>query len=54
MDEKALPEAASTALSLSPADIDIRLKAFGATVGRPWRKEQKLACLAAWLAVATR
>ena len=54
LDEKAIHETASTALGLSGAEIDRRLKAFGSTVGRPWRKEQKLACLAAWLAAATR
>jgi hypothetical protein len=54
MDEKSLPETASTELRLSPADIDTRLNGLGATVGRPWRKEQKLACLSAWVAVAAR
>jgi len=54
MDEKLLPETASKALDLSPASIDARLAALGATAGKPWRKEQKLACLAAWLALATR
>ena len=51
MDEKSLPARASELLHLSPADIDTRLKALGATAGKPWRKEQKLACLAAWVAV---
>jgi hypothetical protein len=54
MDEKSLPDAASKALGLKPAAIDAQLKAFGATAGRPWRKEQKLACLAAWVAVRPR
>ena len=54
VDEKSLHEVASTELHLSSADIYFRLKALGATVGRPWRREQKLACLAAWVAVATR
>jgi len=54
MDEKLLPETASKALNLSPASIDARLGTLGAAAGKPWRKEQKLACLAAWLAVATR
>jgi hypothetical protein len=27
------------------AEIETRMKALGAAVGRPWRKEQKLACL---------
>ena len=51
MDEKSLPETASAVLGLSPANIDARLKAIGATAGKPWRKEQKLAALAAWLAL---
>ncbi len=54
MDEKLLTETASKALDLSPASIDARLGALGATAGRPWRKEQKVACLSAWLAIATR
>ncbi|HEY4028850.1 MAG TPA: hypothetical protein VGM25_00775 [Caulobacteraceae bacterium] len=51
MDEKSLPEAGAIALGLSPAELEGRLKALGAG-GKPWRKEQKLACLAAWLAAA--
>jgi hypothetical protein len=54
MDEKSLNEIASEELRLGSADIDDRLKALGAAAGRPWRKEQKLACLAAWVAVAAR
>lgn len=50
IDEKSLPETASHRFSI--AAIDTRLKALGATAGKPWRKEQKLACLAAWLAVS--
>jgi hypothetical protein len=53
-DEKSLPEVASKELRLEPADIDARLKSLGATAGKPWRKEQKLACLAAWVAIAKR
>jgi len=53
-DEKSLPEAAATALGMSAADIDVRLKGLGASAGKPWRKEQKLACLSAWLAVTAR
>ena len=54
IDEKLLPETASKAFNLSPASIDARIGALGVTAGKPWRKEQKLACLAAWLAIATR
>ena len=52
MDEKSLHEVASRQLRLSPHDIDIRLKSLGTTVERPWRREQKLACLSAWVTVA--
>lgn len=51
VDEKSLPDAAAKTLGFTASDIDGRLKALGATVGRPWRKEQKLACLAAWHAL---
>ena len=51
MDEKSLPEVASRALRLSLADIELRLKGLGAAAGKPWRKEQKSACLSAWLAL---
>lgn len=52
LDEKSLPERASETLGLPPAERDMRLKELGAAVGRPWRKEQKLACLAAWISLA--
>jgi hypothetical protein len=52
LDEKALPALAQDALGLPPAEIDARLKDLGTAAGKPWRKEQKLACLAAWIAVA--
>src|SRR5262249_586866 len=48
LDEKSLTELAAATLDLSPAQIDAHLRALGATAGKPWRKEQKLACLAAW------
>ena len=52
LDEKSLPALAENALGLSSAAIDARLKGLGAAVGRPWRKEQKLACLSAWITIA--
>lgn len=52
IDEKSLAETASAVLGLSPAELDGRLKDLGASAGQPWRKEQKLACLAAWVAAA--
>jgi hypothetical protein len=54
LDEKSLPDLASKDLGMSLADLNARLKALGVAVGRPWRKDQKLACLAAWVAVAAR
>ena len=54
MDEKSLRDVAAKALRLGSVGIDARLKALGATAGKPWRKEQKLACLAAWVAIAMR
>ncbi len=50
MDEKSLQDVASKKLRLSLADIEAQLKDLGKTAGKPWRKEQKLACLSAWLA----
>jgi len=52
VDEKSLPDAASKKLGIKAKEIEARLKAFGRTAGPPWRKEQKLAALAAWLAIA--
>ncbi len=52
MDEKSLHESAALKLPLSPSQIGAQLATLGATVGRPWRKEQKAACLAAWVAAA--
>jgi hypothetical protein len=53
MDEKSLPDTAAAVLALSPRALEARLKDLGAAAGRPWRKEQKLAALAAWTATAT-
>lgn len=53
MDEKSLPDLASQLFGASPAALDAQLKAAGANAGKPWRKEQKLACLAAWVSLAT-
>jgi hypothetical protein len=53
MDEKSLPEAASIKLGLSPGELEVQLKTLGASA-KPWRKEHKLACLAAWVAAVAR
>lgn len=47
MDEKTLPVAAAAVLGLGAAEIQSHLKKMGEGL-KPWRKEQKLACLAAW------
>jgi hypothetical protein len=54
LDEKSLAGTAAKELGLSQDSLVARLKTLGATAGRPWRKEQKLACLAAWVALAAR
>jgi hypothetical protein len=51
VDEKSLPDLAST-LRLGSTSVDAQLKSLGVQAGKPWRKEQKLACLAAWLTLA--
>ena len=52
LDEKSLPDGASAVLGLAPAQIDATLKSLGTAAGKPWRREQKLAALAAWVALA--
>ncbi len=47
-DEKSLGDTAAATFG----DVEAQLKALGQIAGKPWRKEQKLACLAAWLAAA--
>ena len=53
MDEKSLYEVASKVLRLEADELDACLKSLGTGAGKPWR-EQKLACLAAWIAIAKR
>lgn len=52
LDEKSLYDLAAEAVDLSSEEIEAQLKVLGVAAGRPWRKEQKLACLAAWVAAA--
>lgn len=51
VDEKSLPDVASAALGLTMPALTERMTSLGKAAGRPWRKEQKNACLAAWLAL---
>jgi len=53
-DEKSLRADARHALGILDAAIDAQVKIMGASAGKPWRKEQKLACLAAWVAITGR
>lgn len=52
VDEKSLASVASAALGVSAAAMPLHLKALGFQRFKPWRKEEKLACLAAWAAAA--
>jgi hypothetical protein len=54
IDEKSLPDLAPAQIGMPPDALDAALAALGASVGRPWRKEQKLACLAAWSALTAK
>jgi hypothetical protein len=54
LDEKSLAERAADELDMAPDELAAALKILGAEIGRPWRKEQKLACVAAWVTLATR
>jgi hypothetical protein len=51
MDEKSLAETGAIKLGLTPGELEARLKVLGVGL-KPWRKEERLACLAAWLAAA--
>ncbi|MBV9119385.1 MAG: hypothetical protein JOZ39_01660 [Chloroflexi bacterium] len=52
LDEKSLPDVARLELGLMKVELDGKLARLGASAGKPWRKEQKLAALGAWLASA--
>jgi hypothetical protein len=52
LDEKTLAPRAAEALGRAPSEIDAQLRRLGVEAGRPWRKEQESACLAAWLSAA--
>jgi hypothetical protein len=52
--EKEAWERASSELRVPLAALERRVTEMGATVGRPWRADEKLATLAAWLALRSR
>src|SRR5258708_3207015 len=49
---KELPDRWAAATALAAADLQRHLAELGRTLGPPWRQDQKLATLAAWLALA--
>lgn len=53
IDEKSIESSVGDLFSISPSEINTMLKRAGKEVGRPWRTEQKLAYLAAWLITAS-
>lgn len=54
LDEKTLPALASETLHRTSGEIEAVLKGLAVAAGKPWRKEQKISCLAAWFALAMR
>ena len=48
--EKPLKAAAAKRLARTPAQIARIVVAFGNTLGKPWRGEEKAAAIAAWMA----
>ncbi len=51
--EKQLPARAVADIGRSAADITRVVAGFAATVGNPWRADEKAAAAAAWIALAT-
>jgi len=51
--EKEVLDRASAALGLEAAALERRIQEMGHGLGPPWTKDQKLATLAAWLAIAS-
>jgi hypothetical protein len=51
--EKEVVGEAASRLRLEPAALQSRVAALGKTVGPPWTQDQKLAAIAAWLALVT-
>jgi len=51
MREGQIIDVARTRLELPPSALRRRLKALGADAGPPWRQDEKLSALAAWLAL---
>jgi hypothetical protein len=50
--EREAYEQAAALLRLSPTELQHRLDEMGKPIGPPWRQDEKLAALAAWLVLA--
>jgi hypothetical protein len=53
LDEKSLTDLACERYRIGPGELNARLRSIGAAAGKPWRKEQKMASLAAWIALGS-
>ena len=51
--ERDLEQTAALELGLTAAELLQKLAAFGRTLGRPWRADEKAAAIGAWLAQST-
>jgi hypothetical protein len=49
--ERDLHDRATTRFAISPSSLRKRLTELGQPIGAPWRDDEKLATLAAWLAL---
>jgi hypothetical protein len=49
--EKELVRQAASALSISADDLQLRVAGLGKSLGPPWRQDEKLCAIAAWLAL---
>jgi hypothetical protein len=52
--ERELLDRAEQTLRLKPADLARRVTELGRPLGSPWSQDEKLASLAAWLALSPR
>jgi hypothetical protein len=52
--EREIREAATGILRFKPADLSRRIADLGRPLGPPWSQDEKLASLAAWLALASK
>jgi hypothetical protein len=50
--EREIWDRATSLFRLPVADLQARIDALGKTLGPPWRQDEKLASLAAWIALA--